>query len=239
MAIIPGIERGVLKRKFRKDLKEEVTIRFFTKTSSLLTIPGRDCPSCPQIMQLLQELTDLSPKLHLKTYDFYNQSHKNDKYQVERIPAITFGNNRSGRLKYYGMPSEHQFSPIISTIVSLSRGINSLGMSTKKLLQQLKVPVTIHIFVTRSCVYCPEMVRLCYAMALQSEYITANIVSIDEFPDIGQRYSVRGVPKTIMGNISPLTRLPEIEFVGPVSESEFVSKILQVSHGKSSEDTSQ
>lgn len=227
MAMIPETERGQLKRILRKDLKEEITIRFFTKFPSLLTIPGRECPSCPQVLQMLEELTELSPKLHLETYDFYNQIDEVEKYGIERVPSLVLGDNHEGRLKYYGMPSGNQLSTIISTMISLSRHIAPLSMETRKRLRKLSTPVVIQIFVTPSCEYSPELVRLSYGIAQQCKYITTNVIEVEEFPYLGQQYSVRNVPKTIMGDISPLTGLPVIEFVGPASESDFVSRIME------------
>ena len=48
MPLIPDRDRDTLKRELRKELKNDVTIRLFTQGSSLLTIPGRECPQCPR-----------------------------------------------------------------------------------------------------------------------------------------------------------------------------------------------
>ena len=73
MAYIPDQNKAEIKRRLRKELREDVTLNFFTAMSStLLTIPGRECPTCPQNQKLLEELTSLSPKLHFKIYDFSN-----------------------------------------------------------------------------------------------------------------------------------------------------------------------
>ena len=74
MPIIPDKDRDSLKRELRKDLKNDVTIKLFSQGSSLLTIPGRECRYCPQTQQLMEELTALSPKLHLDVVDVYSQA---------------------------------------------------------------------------------------------------------------------------------------------------------------------
>ena len=146
--MIPDRDRDDLKREFRKQLKTDVTIRLFTQGSSLLTIPGRECQTCPQTQELMEELVSLSPKLHLEVYDFYSQSEEKDEYGVEMIPAIVMGKKGEGRLKFYGIPMGHEFTTVIAGIRTLSRGVSSLAMDSRKKLRQVNRPVHIQVFVT-------------------------------------------------------------------------------------------
>ena len=148
MPIIADRDRDALKREFRKDLKKDVTIRLFTQGPSLLTIPGRECQQCPQTQQLMEELTALSPKLHLEVYDFYSDAEAKDKYKVERIPAIVMGDDGDARLRFYGVPMGHEFPIIIEDIKTLSRGVSPLTMESRKKLQKVNQPVQIQVFVT-------------------------------------------------------------------------------------------
>ena len=147
MPAISDRDRDVLKREFRKELKADVTIRLFSQGSSLLTIPGRECPSCPQVQQLVEELVAISPKLHLEVLDFYSQAEEREKFGVERIPAIVLGDD-GGRLKYYGIPSGYEFATIVEDIKTLSRGVSPLSMDTRKKLRKVNQPVHIQVFVT-------------------------------------------------------------------------------------------
>jgi hypothetical protein len=54
-------------------------------------------------------------------------------------------------------------------------------------------------------------------MAIASPHIVADVVEVSEFPEIGQRYAVRGVPKTVINET--------VEFVGNVPEPTFVEHI--------------
>ena len=237
MPIIADRDRDALKREFRKDLKNEVTIRFFTQGSSLLAIPGRECRYCPQTQQLLAELTDLSPKLHLETYDFYTQTEERDKYGVERIPAIVMGAHGNARLKFYGIPTGQEFAVIVEDIKTLSRGVSPLSMESRKKLRKVNQAVHIQVFVTPSCGYCPTVARLAHAVALENPLITADVIEVEEFPSLAQMYNVRGVPKTVMGTLSQLAGIsPQVQFVGAVPEAEFVEKVLEAGVKATSED---
>ena len=238
MPIIPDRDRDDFKRSFRKDLKNDVTIRLFTQGSSLLTIPGQDCQYCPQTQQLMEELTALSPKLHLELYNFYAQTEESSKYGVERIPAIVMGNDGDGRVKFYGIPMGYELATIIEDIKILSRGVSPLTMDSRKKLRQVNQPVHIQVFVTPSCGYCPAVARLAHAFAFDNELITSDVVEIQEFPTIAQMYGVRGVPKTVIGTASQLTGLlPQVQFVGAVPEAEFVERVLEAGVRESSDNS--
>jgi len=54
-------------------------------------------------------------------------------------------------------------------------------------------------------------------MAIANLHIVADVVEVSEFPDLAQRYMVRGVPKTVIND--------SVEFLGNVPEATFVEHI--------------
>ena len=148
MPIIPEGDRDELRRSLRRELKKDVTLRLFTQRSSLLAIPGRECRSCPQTQELLEEFTSLSSKLHLDIYDFYSQTEERDRYGVERVPAIVLGTDGDARMKYYGSPLGYEFVTILEDVKLLSRGVSPLGLQSRKSLRRVNQPVHIQVFVT-------------------------------------------------------------------------------------------
>jgi predicted DsbA family dithiol-disulfide isomerase len=68
-------------------------------------------------------------------------------------------------------------------------------------------------------VYCPNVARVAHALALESPHITADVIEVQEFPALGNRYTVRSVPLTVINET--------IRFTGAVPEQEFVDKVLQ------------
>ena len=148
MALIPDRDRAELKRNFRTELKGEVKLSLFTQSQSMLTVPGRECRYCGETQQLIEELVDLSPKLHLDVYDFYSETEKREKYGVERIPALILGDSEGARLKFYGIPMGNEFSTILEGVKTISRGVSPLSMESRKKLRQVKLPVHVQVFVT-------------------------------------------------------------------------------------------
>jgi predicted DsbA family dithiol-disulfide isomerase len=60
---------------------------------------------------------------------------------------------------------------------------------------------------------------LAHQLAIDSGSVTSDIIEVSEFPDLAQRYSVMGVPRTVINE--------SIAIEGAVPESLFVSKVLE------------
>jgi hypothetical protein len=150
MNLISQQNRADLKRRFRKELKRDVTLKFFTTTTSALALPGRECPTCPQAQELLEVTTSLSPKLHLENHDYFSDVDERDRCGVERIPAIILESERGGMLKYYGVPAGYEFALLVQDIIALSRKVSPLMLPTRRALRTVNRPVHIQVFVTPS-----------------------------------------------------------------------------------------
>ena len=149
MPFISPQDRQALEERFRKELKRKVTLRLFTQTASQLIIPGRECPTCPQTRQILEELSSLSSMLEVETVDFFNQSQEAQKSGVERIPAIVMTKDGAGsNVKYYGMPSGYEFITIIEDLIALSQPRSPLSADTRKKLKLVDQDVHIQVLVT-------------------------------------------------------------------------------------------
>jgi glutaredoxin-like protein len=117
-------------------------------------------------------------------------------------------------LRFMGTPSGYEFISIVQG-VKLAGGIGPvLSDASLARLRAIDRPVTIRVFTTPTCGYCPRAVNLAYEMALASPFITAWAVEATEFPDLAARYRVAGVPKTVVDDtIEILGALPEEAFV--------------------------
>ena len=228
-SVISPQDKAQLKRTWRKDLKGEVKLKLFTQKPSPLTIPGRECPYCPQTQQLMEELAELSPKLHLEIFDYYAQPEAAQECEVKRLPAIVISGDDSSRLKFYGILMGLELATIIEDIKTISRGVSPLSMDSRKKLRQVNLPVHIQVFVTPNCGYCPAVARLAHALALENPLIRADVVEVQEFPALGQIYQVRSVPLTVINE--------DIRFAGAVSEPDFVDRVLQAGVKSSQEAT--
>lgn len=60
-------------------------------------------------------------------------------------------------------------------------------------------------------------------MAVESEHVTADVIEAMEFPDLSQRYGVRGVPKIVINETT--------EFVGALPEAQYLAHVREAVEG--------
>ena len=66
-------------------------------------------------------------------------------------------------------------------------------------------------------------------MAVESEFVTSDVIEATEFPDLARRYGVRGVPKIVINETT--------EFVGALPESEYLEQLRAAVEANGSSNT--
>ena len=219
MVLLTDQNRKELKRRFRKDLKRDIVFNLFTTTPSLLTIPGRECHDCPRAQELLEEICALSPKIQLKTYNFFDDLESKREYDVDKIPAIVTESEDANRLVFYGIPQGHQFSVFLEGMERMSREVSSLTNTTRKGFSRLERLVSLRVFVSANSANAAAVAQLAQAAALQSRLIRTEIIDVNGFPELRRAYNVSAVPKTIINDI--------VHIDGMISESLLLERVLE------------
>ena len=202
------LDQGVqqLVRKRFADLKNPVVLVHFTQQL--------ECASCGDTLQLLQELAQLSDKLTLEVHNFLLESESVARYGVDKAPATVVLGAQDHGIRLYGLPSGYEFAVLLEAIALVSTSDSGLNDATKAKLRLLKGPVHLRVFTTPTCPYCPAAAHLAHRLAFQSEQVKADVIDATQFPDLADRYGVRGVPHTIIDETAAISgALPEEEFV--------------------------
>jgi len=210
MGLIPEEHKHHLKEEFEKNLKDDVRIVMFTQET--------ECPFCKQARELAEEVGAFSNKIKVEVYDFVKDSEKAKKYQIDKVPAIAVLGKKDYDIRFYGLAYGYEFRPFTESIINVSRGATNLSEETKKKLASVEKPVHIQVFVSLTCPYCPLVTSLAHQFAMESDLVRADMVDVGEFPHLGQKYSVMGVPKTVINETT--------EFVGAVPEELFVQQVV-------------
>lgn len=219
--MIPLREQEFLRHKFSRELASRVRIDFFTQKETSLLVPGRQpCQQCKPTRQMLEELAALTDRIRLHQHIFEEDKQAVTQYRVERIPAIVLHGGDGHWLKYYGLPGGYELVTLVETIVDISRGIKYLSDDIRRRLRNLGGDVRIQVFATPACPHSPQMARLAYHVALESPRIAAEVIEVEEFPELSQRYQVSAVPTTLVGD--------KVRFSGAVSDKTLTDIIEQV-----------
>jgi len=214
MTFINEEDRKAITKEFEK-LEEKAKLILFTQKL--------ECRYCEETRMLLEEVASLSDKIELTVYNFLVDKDQVAKYKVDKIPAIVIEGKKDYGIRYYGIPSGYEFGSLIEDIIDVSRGKTDLAEETKEKLATLATPVHLQVFVTPTCPYCPQTVRLAHKFAIESALVTADMVEAIEFPHLSQRYEVSGVPKTVINEYHHI--------VGAYPEPMFIEEVLKGATG--------
>jgi glutaredoxin-like protein len=139
MGLLKKRDKKAVAKEFEK-LRDPVKLIYFTQEM--------ECQFCEQTRELLEEVAELSDKLHLEVYDFVKQKDKALQYQIDKIPATVVEGKQDYGIRFFGVPSGYEFSTLMESIIDVSTGESGLSEKTKSLLKPINTPIHIQVFVT-------------------------------------------------------------------------------------------
>ena len=210
MSLIPDERKEHLKSELNKNMEKPVKIIMFTQEL--------ECKFCTETRQLIQELATLNEKIQVEIYDFVADSEKAKEYGVDKVPAIVTIGEKDYGVRFYGLPYGYEFTTLIEAVVNVSRGKTDISDKTRKMLQEVKTPVHIQVFVTLTCPHCPIVASIAHKFAIENDLIKADVIEASEFPHLSLKYGIMGVPKTVINE--------KIDFFGALPEGLFLEHIL-------------
>jgi glutaredoxin-like protein len=197
-----------LQRKFSTGMKDEVTLVVFADDTGISS----------ELVETANSLANLGPKIKVeveKVVDGKNQRMRD--MRIENYPVLVVTKGDFNRIRYYGVPSGFEISPISDAIVELSASKAGLSHKARESLATVRRRANIKIFILTTCVYCPIVARHAYRAAIESPKVTAEIIDSQMFADLAQRHSVMGVPKIVLNDNTDIT--------GAVQEMDFFQKL--------------
>ncbi len=177
-----------------------------------------ECQFCAQTRQLINELASLDERIAVEVYDFVRDASKVKEYGIDKVPALVVMGEKDFGVRFYGLPYGYELQTLLDAIINVSKGRTDLSQEIKDRLKEIKNPVHIQVFVTLTCPYCPIVAGLAHKFAIENELIKADVIDVSEFPHVGLKYGVMGVPKTVINE--------KVEFVGAFPEDLFLEHIL-------------
>lgn len=210
MSLIPNQHRDHLRSELSEKMENPVKIIMFTQEV--------ECQFCAQTRQLINELAALNEKIKVVIYDFLGESNKAKEYGVDKVPALIIMGEKDYGIRFYGLPFGYELQTLMEGVINVSKGRTDISEKTREKLREVKTPVHIQVFVTLTCPYCPIVASTAHKFAMENDLIRADVIDASEFPHLGYKYGIMGVPKTVINE--------KIEFVGAVPEETFLENVL-------------
>lgn len=178
-------------RKVLGELPGPVTLTLFTKDG---------CPTCEDLVRLVQELSDVDPQIRQRVLSFEQEDAEALSLGIEDAPAIAVTGARDYGIRFYGTPGGFEFASFLDAVRSVSHGESSLPGELKQRLAGLDQPVRIRVFVTPTCPYCPQAVETANHIAMAASGVKAEMIEVMEFQELADRFDVRGVPRIVIND---------------------------------------
>ncbi len=206
-------------KDFFADLDKPVKILFFGSKQ-------QNCDYCDETIGLINEIAELNDLITIAEYDVEENPDIANQYNIDKVPMTVIAASLEGEIIDYGIrlsgiPAGHEFTTLINDLVMVSRGDSGLSQPVKDKLASLTNPISLQVFVTPTCPYCPQAVILAHQMAMESKHVTGEMVEAMEFAELSNKFSVSGVPHTIINDGSG-------EVVGAVPETRLMDEIEKV-----------
>jgi len=209
MSVVSDFQLKKLKADLSQKLIAPVTLEVFSQEL--------ECEYCKQARELAQDLASLTDKIRVEVFDLVKDKEKASQLGVDKVPATVIVGAKGEKLTFYGVSAGYEFTTLLKDIVMVSRGETELSDETRRALSTIKRPVHIQVFATPTCPYCPGAVSLAHQFAMENPAIKADMIEINEFPQLAIKYNVMGVPKTVINETVELVGLqPEEELLRQV-----------------------
>ncbi|MFH5834916.1 MAG: glutaredoxin [Clostridia bacterium] len=185
--------QGQLKEIFQ-EMKGDVTIALFTKEG--------ECPTCAETLAYMQEVEELSDKIHLEQYDINKDAELAKKYNVAMVPSIVMldADKQYKGVKFNGIPAGHEINSFIPAILEVSGNESEMPAELEERIKKISKPINIKVFITLSCPHCPGAVQKAHKLALMNPFIEAEMIEAETFGELSMKHNVSGVPKIVIND---------------------------------------
>ncbi|MFQ3611333.1 MAG: thioredoxin family protein [Fimbriimonadales bacterium] len=210
--ILQEKDRQTLQKRF-ESLVNPVKLVVFTTDQS---------PETSELLSaLIQEVIGTAPgKLTLEQHSLELEPTVAQAYGITYAPAVVVRTEEKDYgIRYLGIPAGFEFASLVGAIEDVGKGDPGLAPDSRLMLANLNRPVHIRVFVTYGCPYCPAAVRMAHKLAMANDWITAEGVSSEDFPELASQFGVMAVPKTVVND--------RHSFEGALPEPQFVQQVLR------------
>ena len=213
----------LLNDQIRDDVREMLS-EVANPVSLLVFTQADQCEYCDETRELAEEVASLSEQISVEVYDFDKDGEIAKEYGIDKFPAIAVLGAKDYGIRLYGIPSGYEFGTLIEDIRIVSSGESGLSLATRETIARVQDPVHIQVFSTPTCPYCPQAVLLAHRLAMESEFIHADMVEAYEFPQLATQYQVMGVPRTVIND--------SIQIEGALPEPMLMREFAKLLNGK-------
>ncbi len=144
-----------------------------------------------QVIKAVRQLTDQL------SFNEYPLDHKlAQKWNVSRSPTILFDPDRY-KIRWVGAPAGQESQTFVEILLMLGYQNSGLSNEAAEILNRIKEPRDVKVFVSLSCPYCPQQaVGVVRAAVARPDLVSAEIIDVQADTERAARFEAFSVPQT-------------------------------------------
>ncbi len=148
MPFLNDQDAAFVRQRLEQEVDHDVTLEFFAPATGGLALPGEDTEMAEYARQILSEVAQLSPKVHLNVHSTITDPESAQRYGIARTPATAIVGAEDYGVRFYGMPAGYEFATLLEVILDVSKGRPPLSELSREALAGLQDDALIQVFVT-------------------------------------------------------------------------------------------
>jgi glutaredoxin-like protein len=123
-----------------------------------------------------------------------------EKFGIKLTPALVVMGDEDMGMRFYGIPRGKEEKSLKNALKMAHGGENGLKEDDMEKARAIDIPVTIEVFTTPQCTYCPKAVKVAFWFAQANSNITAEIIDATEFDELAMKYKITAVPTLVIND---------------------------------------
>lgn len=182
----------------------------------VLTKEGVNDPYNLFCRKFVSDLARISPKIKPEFTTLDSETAR--RHDVSRSPTILI-QPETYRIRFTGAPAGEEGKALIEAILLASSGNSGLSETSARILDEVREPRHVQVFVSPTCPYCPGQVVNAFRAAVhRPDMISAECVESGEHQDLALKFNVGAVPHTVIN--------AEHALIGMTPEERFMAELL-------------
>jgi thioredoxin reductase (NADPH) len=160
----------------------------------LFTSPGENEIFCRSAREFIRAVRELSPRITLEEYDLSHRIAR--KWKAEHSPTLLFHPEKFN-IRWLGAPVGEEARTFVEALIIMGFGESGLNPDSLKILRGINARRQVKVFVSPTCPYCPQQaVNAIKAAVEMPDKVSLEIIDVQAFPQIADKYSALSVPQT-------------------------------------------
>ena len=165
----------------------------------LFAYPAEDNPFTQANRQVIRAFRQVSDKITFHEYSLDHELAR--KYQASHSPTLVIAPERY-RIRWIGAPMGEEGRTFLELLMLVGRADSQLSDQSRAVIDKIKDPRDVKVFVSPSCPYCPqEAVNAIRAAIEAPERISLEIIDIQCAPELAEPYGANSVPQAFANEV--------------------------------------